>query len=213
MHVNAFFELSSNRRDVWHGADLAGAGAQRAAWNLLLLEQVRQAGPRPLVFDVTKMGIKPYSRHCLAALNLSSQPPNPLLVVPHCEVMRHWVHCLSWDCHRCRLPPLPLLQPTSTAVPGSGAALPMHLSANLSPWLSTVAPHPVPSRLATGGGACIRSPPGSGRLPPGSRPGIQQVTSPVETSSTREQQYNGTDCSRCHFGYMSGSHEGSGLAL
>ncbi|GAX84471.1 hypothetical protein CEUSTIGMA_g11891.t1 [Chlamydomonas eustigma] len=38
VHVNGFFELSSNRRDVWHGSDLTGAGAQRARWNVMLLE-------------------------------------------------------------------------------------------------------------------------------------------------------------------------------
>jgi sacsin len=26
VHINGYFELSSNRRDVWHGADMAGAG-------------------------------------------------------------------------------------------------------------------------------------------------------------------------------------------
>ena len=40
VHINGFFELSSNRRDVWHGADLAGIGARRAQWNLMLLQQV-----------------------------------------------------------------------------------------------------------------------------------------------------------------------------
>ena len=39
VQINGFFELSSNRRDIWHGSDLAGAGAQRARWNILLLEQ------------------------------------------------------------------------------------------------------------------------------------------------------------------------------
>eukprot|EP00798_Chlamydomonas_sp_ICE-L_P006706 gene6706-3376_t len=38
LHVNAYFELSSNRRDVWHGADLAGKGAERAQWNYALLK-------------------------------------------------------------------------------------------------------------------------------------------------------------------------------
>lgn len=38
MHVNAFFELSSNRRDIWYGTDMAGMGAARAQWNLTLLE-------------------------------------------------------------------------------------------------------------------------------------------------------------------------------
>jgi sacsin len=39
VHINGFFELSSNRRDIWHGSDLAGAGALRARWNTMLLEQ------------------------------------------------------------------------------------------------------------------------------------------------------------------------------
>ena len=38
--VNGYFELSSNRRDVWHGADMTGAGAARAAWNEALLADV-----------------------------------------------------------------------------------------------------------------------------------------------------------------------------
>jgi sacsin len=29
-HINGYFELSSNRRDVWHGSDMAGAGRLRA---------------------------------------------------------------------------------------------------------------------------------------------------------------------------------------
>jgi sacsin len=38
--VNGYFELSSNRRDVWHGEDMAGAGAARARWNEALLRLV-----------------------------------------------------------------------------------------------------------------------------------------------------------------------------
>jgi sacsin len=38
VHINGYFELSSNRRDVWHGSDMAGAGRLRA--------QVWQKGPR-----------------------------------------------------------------------------------------------------------------------------------------------------------------------
>jgi hypothetical protein len=38
VHVNGFFELSSNRRDVWYGGDLVGVGAVRCQWNELLLE-------------------------------------------------------------------------------------------------------------------------------------------------------------------------------
>ena len=29
---NSFFELSSNRRDIWHGTDMAGGGAMRVSW-------------------------------------------------------------------------------------------------------------------------------------------------------------------------------------
>ncbi|KAF5829451.1 hypothetical protein DUNSADRAFT_16062 [Dunaliella salina] len=40
VHVNAFFELSSNRRDIWYGADMSGLGAARAQWNASLLRHV-----------------------------------------------------------------------------------------------------------------------------------------------------------------------------
>jgi sacsin len=39
--VNGFFELSSNRRDVWQeGVDMTGDGRTRAAWNLALMSDV-----------------------------------------------------------------------------------------------------------------------------------------------------------------------------
>ena len=39
--VNGFFELSSNRRDLWQGsADMTGDGRTRAAWNTCLLSDV-----------------------------------------------------------------------------------------------------------------------------------------------------------------------------
>ncbi|XP_066349988.1 uncharacterized protein [Miscanthus floridulus] len=40
VHVNAYFELSSNRRDIWIGNDMAGGGRVRSEWNLALLEDV-----------------------------------------------------------------------------------------------------------------------------------------------------------------------------
>ncbi|KAK7407784.1 hypothetical protein VNO78_09866 [Psophocarpus tetragonolobus] len=39
-HVNAYFELSSNRRDIWFGSDMAGGGRKRSDWNIYLLENV-----------------------------------------------------------------------------------------------------------------------------------------------------------------------------
>ncbi|KAI9084975.1 hypothetical protein K1719_032967 [Acacia pycnantha] len=40
VHVNAYFELSSNRRDIWFGSDMAGGGRKRSEWNIYLLENV-----------------------------------------------------------------------------------------------------------------------------------------------------------------------------
>ncbi|XP_029123505.1 uncharacterized protein [Elaeis guineensis] len=40
VHVNAYFELSSNRRDIWFGNDMAGGGRVRSEWNTCLLEDV-----------------------------------------------------------------------------------------------------------------------------------------------------------------------------
>jgi hypothetical protein len=39
--VNGFFELSSNRRDVWQGGnDMTGDGKKRAAWNIILMREI-----------------------------------------------------------------------------------------------------------------------------------------------------------------------------
>ena len=39
--INGFFELSSNRRDVWQaGVDMTGDGRTRAEWNLSLMRDV-----------------------------------------------------------------------------------------------------------------------------------------------------------------------------
>ena len=40
VHVNGYFELSSNRRDIWHGTDMAGDGKMRADWNLALITDI-----------------------------------------------------------------------------------------------------------------------------------------------------------------------------
>lgn len=37
VHINGYFELSSNRRDIWHGDDMAGDGKLRSDWNASLL--------------------------------------------------------------------------------------------------------------------------------------------------------------------------------
>ncbi len=40
VHVNGYFELSSNRRDIWWGTDMAGDGKSRAMWNHSLLSDI-----------------------------------------------------------------------------------------------------------------------------------------------------------------------------
>ena len=39
-HVNGYFELSTNRRDIWTGEDMSGDGRLRAEWNIALLESI-----------------------------------------------------------------------------------------------------------------------------------------------------------------------------
>ena len=40
VHVNGYFELSANRRDIWIGSDMTGEGRIRSEWNEILLEDV-----------------------------------------------------------------------------------------------------------------------------------------------------------------------------
>jgi hypothetical protein len=40
VHINAYFELSSNRRDIWRGDDTTGESKVRGQWNDLLLRDV-----------------------------------------------------------------------------------------------------------------------------------------------------------------------------
>ena len=75
-HVNAYFELSSNRRDIWFGNDMAGGGKKRSEWNIYLLEDVAapayghllekialELGPCDLFFSFwpTSIGIEPWA--------------------------------------------------------------------------------------------------------------------------------------------------------
>lgn len=75
-HVNAYFELSSNRRDIWFGSDMAGDGRKRSDWNMYLLENVvapaygrllekvaLEIGPCNLFFSLwpTTLGLEPWA--------------------------------------------------------------------------------------------------------------------------------------------------------
>ncbi|XP_060192900.1 uncharacterized protein LOC132622327 isoform X2 [Lycium barbarum] len=76
VHVNAYFELSSNRRDIWFGNDMAGGGKKRSEWNMYLLEDVvapaygyllekvaSEIGPCDSFFSFwpTKIGYEPWA--------------------------------------------------------------------------------------------------------------------------------------------------------
>nr|CAD1821120.1 unnamed protein product [Ananas comosus var. bracteatus] len=90
-HVNAYFELSSNRRDIWFGNDMAGGGKARSEWNTCLLEDVaapayahllsvmaEEIGPSDLFFSFwpTTVGAEPWASMvrklymCIADLGL-----------------------------------------------------------------------------------------------------------------------------------------------
>ncbi|CAM9585767.1 unnamed protein product, partial [Chrysoparadoxa australica] len=43
VHINGYFELSSNRRDIWSGQDMAGDGQVRSDWNRLLISEIAMA--------------------------------------------------------------------------------------------------------------------------------------------------------------------------
>jgi len=40
VHINGYFELSANRRDIWYGNDMVGDGYIRSNWNYALLNDV-----------------------------------------------------------------------------------------------------------------------------------------------------------------------------
>ncbi|GAB2275278.1 hypothetical protein Dimus_010038 [Dionaea muscipula] len=76
VHVNAYFELSSNRRDIWLGNDMSGGGKKRSDWNKYLLEHVAapayarllekmamEVGPSDLFFSFwpTRTVVEPWS--------------------------------------------------------------------------------------------------------------------------------------------------------
>ncbi|KAL9266715.1 Sacsin-like protein, partial [Drosera capensis] len=76
VHVNAYFELTSNRRDIWLGNDMSGGGKKRSDWNKYLLEHVAapayarllekmavEVGPSDMFFSFwpTGMMVEPWS--------------------------------------------------------------------------------------------------------------------------------------------------------
>ena len=69
VHVNAYFELSSNRRDIWFGGDMAGGGAARSEWNAALLEDaVAPAYAKLLATAAESLGMAEYMTPATSSL-------------------------------------------------------------------------------------------------------------------------------------------------
>ena len=54
VHANGFFELSANRRDIWYGTDMVGAGKLRSDWNCALLQDVIAPSYAQLILNARK---------------------------------------------------------------------------------------------------------------------------------------------------------------
>ncbi|KNC52147.1 sacs protein [Thecamonas trahens ATCC 50062] len=98
-HINGAFELSSNRRDIWHGLDLTGLGKTRADWNNALITE----GIPPLL----SLGLALVSRPGLSAHRLL---PADLLPEPT-SVHPPWSSLLAPLASSTLDPPLPLFVP------------------------------------------------------------------------------------------------------
>ena len=55
VQINGYFELSSNRRDIWHGTDMTGVGQLRSEWNSVLLEDVIGPAYARLILEATRI--------------------------------------------------------------------------------------------------------------------------------------------------------------
>ena len=109
VHVNAYFELSSNRRDIWFGGDMAGGGAARSEWNAALLQDaVAPAYARLVVAAANALGP--------SAAFYSLFPTAPALPAPWSLVMPPLYAALS--AHKC----LRALDPSSSLAAGDPRA-------------------------------------------------------------------------------------------
>ncbi|OAE21027.1 hypothetical protein AXG93_606s1120 [Marchantia polymorpha subsp. ruderalis] len=79
VHVNGYFELSSNRRDIWYGDDMSGGGKLRSNWNSCLLEDVAAPAYARLLAEAAKE-IGPVQRfYTLWPIHTIGEPWNSLL--------------------------------------------------------------------------------------------------------------------------------------
>eukprot|EP00466_Bigelowiella_natans_P004774 jgi/Bigna1/134999/aug1.27_g9707 len=54
VHVNGYFELSANRRNIWWGSDMTGDGEMRSRWNRLLIKDVVSDAYAKLILEASK---------------------------------------------------------------------------------------------------------------------------------------------------------------
>jgi sacsin len=82
VHVNAYFELSSNRRDIWFGGDMSGGGAARSEWNgALLADAVAPAYASLIAAAATSLGPRA-AYYSLFPTNTSLPQPWSLVLSP-----------------------------------------------------------------------------------------------------------------------------------
>ena len=89
VHLNGLFELSSNRRDLWHGKDLSGIGKKRADWNSALLSDGGAVAYVRLLVAATK--VESLSRDAFYAL----WPQQLNIPQPWDEVARSFYHLIA----------------------------------------------------------------------------------------------------------------------
>ena len=76
--INGYFELSSNRRDIWFGGDMQGKGRIRSQWNQSLLSDVIAPSYARLLLEAAKVLDAPWS---YLKLWPSTVPPEPWGIV------------------------------------------------------------------------------------------------------------------------------------
>ncbi len=81
VHVNGFFEISENRRDIWYGTDMQGSGKVRSEWNVSLLEDIVAQSYLAVIKALVATVKTP-----AAAQELYQIFPTPGLAAPWCHV-------------------------------------------------------------------------------------------------------------------------------
>eukprot|EP00736_Rhodelphis_marinus_P003791 Rmarinus@m.11043 len=93
VHVNGYFDLAANRRDLWFGSDLCGEALTRAEWNKALLsDAVAEAYIRALV--EAKDLVPPKEFYALWPSNNSTEPYNYLVTALYRNLYREDVLAL-----------------------------------------------------------------------------------------------------------------------